>query len=202
MPKLTARNTCMSLVAQVEALLFVAAKPVAPAELAKAIGVTVADLLTAISTLEARYAHEDSGFRIMRHAEKVALVTSEATIETAKKFLRAETNGELTRPALETLTIIAYRGPVTKPEIEQIRGVNCSLILRNLLVRGLVEEGKNEAGELVYEVTHAFLAHLGIAKLTDLPEYDGLRHHPELEKALRELTAPKNTALESQQKKP
>jgi len=67
------------------------------------------------------------------------MTTAKESSEIVEKFLKEELTGEMTRPQLETLTIIAYRGPMTKMEIEQIRGVNCSLILRNLLMRGLVE---------------------------------------------------------------
>ena len=96
--------------------------------------------------------------------------------------------GELTRPSIETLTIIAYRGPITKPEIEQIRGVNCSLILRNLLMRGLVEESESvERLQPVYAISADFLRHLGLHAISDLPDYATLHGDEKISQLLREL---------------
>jgi segregation and condensation protein B len=104
-------------------------------------------------------------------------------------FVKEDVSGELTRPSLETLTIIAYRGPVTKPEIEQIRGVNCSLILRNLLMRGLVEE-REEASRLqpMYTVSSDFLRHLGLSSLSELPSYGEFHGNERIDKMLADLS--------------
>ena len=81
-------------------------------------------------------------------------------------------SGELTPPSVETLTIIAYRVPITKPAIEQIRGVNCSLILRNLLIRGLIEEHEDKQRlQNTYTISFEFLRHLGVDRVEDLPQY-------------------------------
>ena len=97
---------------------------------------------------------------------------------------------ELTRPSLETLTIIAYRGPITKPEIEQIRGINCSLILRNLALRGLIEEADDAARlQPVYTVSVKFLRHLGIHAASELPQYEDLHGNERIGKMLEELNA-------------
>ena len=87
--------------------------------------------------------------------------------------MRGEQVGELTRPSLESLTIIAYRGPITKAELEMIRGVNCSMILRNLLIRGLIREEKGKT-ESVFRVSLEFLRWLGVQQASDLPDYDKL----------------------------
>jgi len=84
----------------------------------------------------------------------------------------------LTRPQLETLTVVAYCGPITKPELEQLRGVNCALILRNLMMRGLVKEVEDVTNFLpTFEVTMDYLRHLGINSLNELPDYDKLHKH-------------------------
>src|SRR3989344_5983048 len=103
------------------------------------------------------------------------LATSADTATAVQKFLKDETTGELTRPSLETLTIIAYRGPVTRSDLERIRGVNCSIILRNLMVRGLVE-AREDKRQLTtyYTVSFEFLRHLGLPRITELPEYEAL----------------------------
>jgi segregation and condensation protein B len=96
--------------------------------------------------------------------------------------------GELTRPQLETLTIIAYRGPITKPEIEQIRGINCSLIIRNLLMRGLVEEAESaEKLQPVYSVSGDFVRHLGLHAIGELPEYASFHENEKMTQMLSEL---------------
>ncbi|MEI7741018.1 MAG: SMC-Scp complex subunit ScpB [bacterium] len=193
----------MSLSSQIESILFVAVKPVSPFELVRILGAEIDAVNAAIIEIEKKYNQENSGLRLILHADKLSLGTAPESAEVVKKFLRADEHGELTRPALETLAVISYRGPVTKPEMEQIRGVNCALIIRNLLVRGLIEEIQNANGELTYQVTHAFLGHLGVTGVATLPEYETLRHHPDLERALSELKAvpenegPKNVSLSS-----
>lgn len=95
--------------------------------------------------------------------------------------------GELSRPSLETLTIIAYRQPISKMDLDRIRGVNCALILRNLLLHGLIE-GKYDKtkDETYYTVTVDFIRFLGISEVSALPDYDRLSHHDSLERVLQE----------------
>ncbi len=115
----------------------------------------------------------------MSHPDHAELVAS---------FLKDETSGELTRPALETLSIIAYRQPITKPELEQIRGVNCSLILRNLLLRGLIEDKEDSKRmQTVYRVTMDFVRLLGLSSMDQLPDYQSLREHPHIDDVLGSL---------------
>ncbi|MBT7553409.1 SMC-Scp complex subunit ScpB, partial [bacterium] len=104
--------------------------------------------------------------------------------------------GELSKPSLETLTIVAYRQPIAKEELEQIRGVNCSVILRNLLIRGLVE-ARESKGDLVpmYSVTIDFLRHLGIDSVEQLPDFAKLNSNENLQ-ALIEGTKSEDKAEE------
>ena len=100
-------------------------------------------------------------------------------------FVKEEFSGELTRPQLETLTVIAYRGPISKYELEIIRGVNCSLILRNLSIRGLIEEDYDQKKkEMRYRVSIDFFRHLGIQRVEGLPDYDTLHTHEVIETVL------------------
>lgn len=109
--------------------------------------------------------------------------------ESAENFLKAEVSGELTRPQLETLTVVSYCGPITKPELEQIRGVNCALILRNLMMRGLVKEADDPSGLLPkYEVTMEYLRHLGVNNLNELPDYDNLHNHEHISSTLAQAS--------------
>ncbi len=123
--------------------------------------------------------------RIVRTGSEVQMMTSPELSKLVRDFLKDELTGDLTRPQLETLTIIAYRQPITKPELEQIRGVNCSLIIRNLLMRGLIEteESKEKFGP-VYRVTHELMRLLGITEVRELPDYDTLHTDAHIEAVL------------------
>ena len=131
--------------AKIEAILFASGKPVSLKSLAKVLVVKADELEAAIVEIKKKNI-DDSGIQLIDHDGSLQLVTNPAFGELIGSLVKDEFAGELTRPQLETLSIICYRGPVTKPEIEQIRGVNCSLIIRNLLIRGLVEEKKIPSG--------------------------------------------------------
>ncbi len=170
----------MSLQSEIESLLFVSSRPLSLKRLAEVTGHAKEKVKEALDRLTADYdARKDSGLVILRNGEEVQIATSPDHAEMVREFLKDETFGELTRPALETLTIVAYRGPLTKPELEQIRGVNCSLILRNLMIRGLVENKED-----LYSVTFDFIRYLGIRDLKELPDYQHLHDEEHLKKLL------------------
>ena len=103
------------------------------------------------------------------------MVSSADNAKLVQKYLEDETSGELSQASLEALTIIAYRGPISKTELERIRGVNCSLILRNLLLRGLIEEKNSASGEdKIYSVSLDFIRFLGIENIKQVPDYERL----------------------------
>ena len=179
----------MSVKSEIESLLFVSSRPLSIKRLAEATNRDKKDVQQALDELLAEYdARPESGFTVLRNGDEVQLATSPEHAEMVKTFLKDETFGELTRPALETLTIVGYRGPLTKAELEQIRGVNCSLILRNLLIRGLVETegGKTDdpSAPATYRVTFDFLRYLGIRQTNDLPDYAALSSDENLQKLL------------------
>ena len=179
----------MSVISEIESLLFVSSRPLSVKRLAEATGHSKEDVKKALDALVAAYdARKESGLIVLRNGDEVQLATSPDHAEMVKDFLKDETFGELTRPALETLTIIGYRSPLTKAELEQIRGVNCSLILRNLMIRGLVETegGKSDdaAAPAVYRVTFDFLRYLGIRETKELPDYRNLHSDENLQKLL------------------
>ncbi|MFA4844959.1 MAG: SMC-Scp complex subunit ScpB [Patescibacteria group bacterium] len=173
----------------IEAVLFAAAKPIKIRELQKHLGLSQEVVREALDALAIRLNTSDSGTHLIEMNDAVQLVSNPELGEDVAKFLRVEATGPLTRPSLETLTIIAYRGPITKPEIEIIRGVNCSLIIRNLLIRGFVlEEQDTQKLQPVYMLTHEFLQALGIKHLRDLPEYDTFQANEKITELLsREL---------------
>lgn len=177
----------MNLTTHTESILFASNKPVSVAQLKKLTHAKKNELDDAIAHLQEIYAPEKKrGMVLAQSGDMVQLVTHPDAVDTVSTFLKADVAGELTEPSLETLTIVAYRGPLTKPEIEQIRGVNCSLILRNLLIRGLIEKETDQKLKMdTYSVTIDFLKFLGITRVTELPEYATLHSHETLDALLR-----------------
>ncbi len=168
----------MNMVSQLEAILFVASKPLEIKKIANALNIKPDDVSDAIEGLSQKYT-DISGIHIMTIKNQVQMVTNPAYAETISAFVKKEVQSELTKAQLETLTVIAYRGPITRPELEEIRGVNCAVILRNLMVRGLVNEMTSDDSILsVYELSIDAMRFLGISDVQELPEYDTLSAHP------------------------
>jgi segregation and condensation protein B len=166
------------LLAQIESILFVASKPLAPKTIAASLGTTAQKVEDALETLKMKYNRADSGIHILFDADMVQMGTHPDHGDVVGDFLKQEATGELTKAQLETLTVIAYRGPMTRPEIEQIRGVNCAVIVRNLLMRGLIEEEQGKEDLLpVYRLSMDAMAHLGIDSPDKLPEYEVFHSH-------------------------
>lgn len=166
---------------KIEALLFLAGKPLTVKKLCELVDAPKADVQTAATELMHDYEQKQSGLLIQQAGDSFQLVTHPDQRALAQAFVKDEVSGELTKPSLEALTIVAYRGPVTKTELEQIRGVNCTLILRNLLIRGLVEASYDKTqATTVYAVTHDFVRFLGLATVEELPDYEKLHSHATL----------------------
>ncbi|PIT88314.1 MAG: hypothetical protein COU29_00795 [Candidatus Magasanikbacteria bacterium CG10_big_fil_rev_8_21_14_0_10_36_32] len=179
----------MTLLSQVESILFVASKPLTVKKIAKAIGVSDSEVAEVLKGLSIKYNQPDSGVVILQNNDEWQMVSNPENRAMSEKFLKAEVSGELTRPQLETLTVISYCGPITKPELEQIRGVNCGLILRNLLLRDLVKESEDPSNLLpTYEVTMEYLRHLGIVSVKELPDFEILHNHDYVIKILEQKT--------------
>lgn len=175
-----------ALTKKIESLLLFSTKPVKRKKLLKVCDAQISELEQAITALKERYNNDDSGIRLLDHDDAIQFTTAPEQSDLIEQVYASEMTGELTKPALETLTIIAYRGPINKPELELIRGVNCSMILRNLMMRGLVSESKSEKELLpVYQVASEFLQFLGITEVKELPKYDELSSHELLEELLK-----------------
>lgn len=175
----------MSLKSKIESILFVSEAPISVNKLSKILDVDKTSVIKALEELYNDYIEQKRGIRIIRHEEKYQLVTSPENSKIVNKFLNIEINSDFTKPALETLSIIAYRGPISKAELELIRGVNCSLILRNLLIKGLIEKVISPKDNLPrYKITLDFLKYLGISDVRDLPDYEHLNSNEILQKLL------------------
>ncbi len=172
----------------VESILFASAKPVSVLMLKKILDVSDEVLQEAIVDVKVRFNTEASGIHLVEHEGKLQFVTNASQSHVVADLQKEEVAGELTRPSVETLTIIAYRGPITKPEIEQIRGVNCSLILRNLLVRGLIDEKDDlERLQPVYTVSVDFVRHLGLHHISELPDFTSLNQNEKITELIESL---------------
>lgn len=178
----------MNLDANIEAILFAGAKPFSVKRLAELTGASADEVKASIARMAEALDEAESGIMLQQNGHDVEFVTRPETAEIVKQVVKADAQGELTRPSLEALTILAYRGPLTRPELEQVRGVQSSMILRNLMMRGLVEEKEDtRLGQPMYSVTFDFLNHLGLASVEQLPEYETLRGNAAVTDVLAQL---------------
>jgi len=162
----------------IEALLFATGEPLEFKKIAKLIGIDKNEVKKIIEELKNDYNAEEKGIKILIGPTSVEMVASPKNPEIIEHFFKNERQENLTDAASETLAIIAYRGPLTKAEIEDIRGVNCSFILRNLLIRGLIEREINSKNNMsfIYKISLDFLKYLGLEKIEDLPDFEKFKN--------------------------
>ena len=184
----------MSLDKIVEALLFSAQKPLSIREIAKAMRgaeddsvsekpnefarVKDAEVAAALEQLKLEYIQQNRAFQVVEKAEGWQLATDPAFAKWIRQLLPAPKPARLSAPALETLAIIGYRQPITRAEVEAVRGVNIDAVLQTLMERGLVKiAGRAEipGRPLLYETTQFFLDHFGLRNLDELPNAEELR---------------------------
>jgi segregation and condensation protein B len=170
-----------------ESLLFVSGEPIKISKLSKICGAKKDDILTALDELNQYYQGNERGFAILQKEDNAQLVTNPSNAEYVSQLVSNEINSDLTRSALEVLSIIAYREPITRVQIEAIRGVNCSYVLRNLLLKGLVERTENQdIRGYLYETSFDFLKTLGISSAKKLPDWEKLSQNEKIEELLVE----------------
>ena len=166
---------------KIEALLFLAGEAVSYKELAQLIGQSVESAKDGEMALA--QAMQDHGLTITATDTHAQLTTSMHVTEYLQKFLQGEAQ-HLSAAAAETLAIIAYRGPITRLDIEAIRGVDSRRMLRQLTARGLIRRRKLPDKLPHYSVAEEFLQHLGLTTLQQLPRYDELHSHEKIEQLL------------------
>ena len=159
-----------------ESLLFTAGHPVAVKKLAEILETGEVEINSSLKELADEYEKNERGLRLVFFDGKVQLVASPYSVEAVKRLVKSDFEEDLSPAALETLSIIAYRGPISRIAIENLRGVNCSFILQSLAIRGLIDRKNNpeDGRSYIYNVTFDFLKHLGLNKLEDLPNYQEL----------------------------
>lgn len=160
---------------QLEALLFFKGEPMKKSALLKALQTNGEALSEAIDAL--RESLTDRGITLVEDGDTIALGTAPEVHTLIESVRRDELEGPLGKAGLETLAIIMYQGPVSRADIEYVRGVNCSSILRSLTTRGLIERKENPRDKrgYRYQSCAALPAHLGITAVEHMPEYDALR---------------------------
>jgi segregation and condensation protein B len=159
----------LTIEARLEALLFVSGAPVTTLRLAEALGVGGAEVETALLRLDGLLA--SGGLRLQRYRGGSSLTTAPQAAGDVARLLDLDSSAHLTRAALETLSIIAYRQPATRPLIDSIRGVNSEASVHTLVRYGLVEEsgrGEGPGRPILYSTTQDFLQHFGLGSLSDL----------------------------------
>ncbi len=156
--------------ALIEAMIFVAPRPVSVEELARAAELSEEEIVAALANLEAQFSQQ--GLRLQRSRDRYQLVTAPEAAPQIEALLGLDVTLRLTQAAMETLSIVAYAQPVTRPHLEAIRGVNSDSTLRTLLSAGLIEEvGRAETlgRPILYGTTFEFLQQFGLKEAGDLP---------------------------------
>ncbi len=173
----------MNLTSIIESLLFTSGNPIGFKKLSEILSlygrspegreISEKEVEQLLRDLASDYENNSRGFRLVFSDNKVQLVTAPESEEAVKKLIKSDFEEDLSQAALETLAIIAYKGPVSRAVIENLRGVNCSFILQNLAIRGLIEKKNNpeDGRSYVYKVTFDFLKHIGLSRIEDLPDF-------------------------------
>jgi segregation and condensation protein B len=157
----------------IEALLFVSPEPIHPSQFVSILGISLPEVEEGLSLLEDSY--KKRGLRLQYNNGRVQLTTAPEMAEYIEYFLGLESTNRLSRAALDTLAIIAYQQPVTRPFIEGVRGVSSDGVMKSLLGKGLVQEVGRADGPgrpILYGTTSEFLQYFGINNLSELPSVD------------------------------
>ncbi len=171
----------MPLDAQLEAILFWKGEPLSFAKLSELLKKDEAEIKAALTELEQKLTNR--GIQLIYKEDEVMLGTHKDMSALIETLIKEDLVKDLGKAGLETLSIILYQGPVSRRDIDYIRGVNSNFVLRNLLIRGLIEKVTNPQDQrsFVYKATFQLLSYLGISKIEDLPEYNEVRkeiaHH-------------------------
>jgi len=160
----------------VESILFISGEPVAMTKIAKITENSFEEIEQIVVALREEYVSANRGIVIIQKEQEVQMATDPENAAIIDQLVKSEIQENLSRAGLEVLSIIAYRGPITRMEVEAIRGVNCSFTVRSLMMRGLlerIENPKDNRGYL-YKISFEFLKKLGIDSIEKLPDYETL----------------------------
>ena len=186
-----------ALTSKIQSILFVSGKSLSAKEIAKILEEDLQQVQTALEDLV--NLHNDTGIVLLRSNGGYMFATNSKNSTDVKNFLNAELREKLTDATVETLAIIAYRQPISRSEIEAIRGVNCQYSLRHLLIRGLIQKtlNPNDARQLLYETTMEFLQHMGISSIKELPDWNNLVEKIKLPESPETESNPEEPSIEA-----
>jgi segregation and condensation protein B len=186
-----------NLKSNLQSILFIASKPLSTKALAKYLDAEEAAVRDALAELQQE--HAQSGIVLLAANDSWQLATHSENTEAVKNFMSSELREKLTDATVEVLAIIAYKQPVSKMEIEAIRGVNSQYSVRSLLMRGLIERIPNpsDARSYLYQITTEFLQHMGITSVKDLPEFEKLVEKIKLPETVKLETSSPETPPEA-----
>lgn len=161
---------------QIESIILISGDPVKISRIAKITGAPRPEVENAVMILSGEYSSGGRGFVIIKKEDEIQLATNPENAEIISDLVKSEIQENLSKPSLEVLSIVAYRGPVARAEVEAIRGVNCSFTLRTLMMRGLLERIDNpkDNRSYLYKISFDFLKKLGIESADKLPDYEKL----------------------------
>lgn len=167
----------------IESILLVSGDPVKLSRVAKITNTPRPEVENAVMVLSGEYSSGERGFVIIKKEDEIQLVTNPENAEIVSSLIKSEIQENLSKASLEVLSIVAYRGPVTRAEVEAIRGVNCSFTLRTLLMRGLLERIDNprDNRSYIYKISFDFLKKLGLESSDKLPDYEKLSKDERIE---------------------
>jgi len=163
----------LSLSALVEAILFVSPEPITAAQISSLLKITPREVKNALEELESHY--QGRGIRLQYHKKKIQITSAPEAAPILENMLELETTSTLSQAALEALSIVAYQQPITRPQIDSIRGVNSDGVLRTLLNKGLIDDVGRADGPgrpILYSTTTEFLKHFGLSSYEELPPLD------------------------------
>ncbi len=166
----------------VESLLFVSGEPIKLSRLAKIIGVKMAEVEKAVMVLQKEYS-QNRGLIIIKKEKSVQMATNPENAESVSQIAKNELQGNLSQSSLEVLSIVAYRGPISRANVEAIRGVNCSFTLRTLMMRGMLEryDDPQNARSYLYKISFGFLKKFGIDRVEKLPDWETLSKNSQID---------------------
>ena len=165
----------MELDSYIEAILFLEGEPIKIKQLANILNKPEKEVNETLQVLEQKL--ENRGIRLVKKDNEVMLSTAPEASKICETVSKEEFNKDIGKAGLEILAIVVYQGPISRPDIDYIRGVNSSFTLRNLLVRGLVERKTNpkDSRSFIYSSSFRFLQFLGVSDIVKLPQYENFK---------------------------
>lgn len=161
---------------QIESILFLSGNAVKISRIVKITGAKKPEVENALMLLEGDYSGDRRGVVILRKEDEAQMATNSENSDILDQLIKSEIQENLSKAGLEVLSVVAYRGPISRIEVEAIRGVNCSFTLRSLMMRGLlerIENPKDNRGYL-YKISFEFLKRMGVERIQQLPDFETL----------------------------